>query len=198
MGSGPSNPEPRVLQALATPPIAPDDPAFGALLDDVSAWAERSFRRRTPARWLWQAHPARASKRCLRAPSSPAIRYSSGCMGTLGSCCAHWPHATAQRSIVSRPEWGTAVNPDDMLARVRQRPPKLVALVHADTSTGILQPLEAIGRACRDTGSLFVVDAVLSLGGCELAVDAWQVDAAIGGLQKCLGGPPGLAPVTYS
>jgi (S)-ureidoglycine-glyoxylate aminotransferase len=74
----------------------------------------------------------------------------------------------------------------------------LVAIVHADTSTGILQPLEAVGAACRETGTLFVVDAVLSLGGCQLDVDAWHVDAAIGGMQKSLGGPPGLAPVTCS
>jgi (S)-ureidoglycine-glyoxylate aminotransferase len=81
---------------------------------------------------------------------------------------------------------------------VRRNPPKLVAVVHADTSTGILQPLEAIGHACRETGTLFVVDAVLSLGGCQLDVDGWCVDAAIGGMQKCLGGPPGLAPLTCS
>jgi (S)-ureidoglycine-glyoxylate aminotransferase len=74
----------------------------------------------------------------------------------------------------------------------------MVAIVHADTSTGILQPLEAIGAACRQVGSLLLVDAVLSLGGCEVDVDAWCVDAAVGGLQKCLGGPPGLAPLTLS
>ena len=95
-------------------------------------------------------------------------------------------------------EWGTAVDPEEVVARVRRRPPKLVAIVHADTSTGILQPLEAIGLACQDAGALFMVDAVLSLGGCEVAVDAWHIDAAVGGMQKCLGGPPGLAPVTYS
>src|SRR5207249_3534900 len=95
-------------------------------------------------------------------------------------------------------EWGRIVDPAAVSAAVRKSHPKLVAVVHADTSTGILQPLDEIGRACADVGSLLVVDAVLSLGGCEVKVDAWGIDAVIGGLQKCLGGPPGLAPVAYS
>ncbi len=198
MGSGPSNPEPRVLQALATPPIAPDDPAFGALLDDVSALGRAVFQT-TNACTLAVAGASRAGIEAVLASTiKPGDSVLVGVYGHFGEllCTLAARHGATVDRVEA--EWGTAVNPDDMLARVRQRPPKLVALVHADTSTGILQPLEAIGRACRDTGSLFVVDAVLSLGGCELAVDAWQVDAAIGGLQKCLGGPPGLAPVTYS
>jgi (S)-ureidoglycine-glyoxylate aminotransferase len=95
-------------------------------------------------------------------------------------------------------EWGRPIRPEDIAALVREKPPRLVAIVHADTSTGILQPLEAIGQACREVGSVFLVDAVLSLGGCQLDVDGWGIDAAVGGLQKCLGGPPGLALVTYS
>jgi (S)-ureidoglycine-glyoxylate aminotransferase len=95
-------------------------------------------------------------------------------------------------------EWGTPVVVDDMARRVRELRPKLAAIVHADTATGILQPLEALGLACQETGTLLLADAVLSLGGCEVAVDAWQIDAAVAGLQKCLGGPPGLALVALS
>jgi (S)-ureidoglycine-glyoxylate aminotransferase len=73
-----------------------------------------------------------------------------------------------------------------------------VAIVHADTSTGILQPLEAIGAACREADALLLADVVLSTGGCDVDVDGWSVDVAVGGLQKCLGGPPGMALVTYS
>jgi (S)-ureidoglycine-glyoxylate aminotransferase len=95
-------------------------------------------------------------------------------------------------------EWGTPVDVDALVSRIRAAPPKLVAIVHADTSTGILQPLKEIGQACRDTGALLMVDAVLSLGGCAVEVDGWNVDLAVGGLQKCLGGPPGLALLTAS
>ena len=74
----------------------------------------------------------------------------------------------------------------------------VVAIVHADTSTGIAQPLDEIGAACREYDALLVVDAVLSLGGCQVETDAWNVDVSISGLQKCLGGPSGMAPLTYN
>jgi (S)-ureidoglycine-glyoxylate aminotransferase len=198
MGSGPSNPEPRVLQALATPPIAPDDPAFSALLDDVSAFGRAVFQT-TNACTLAVAGASRSG---IEAALASAIETGDavlvGVNGHFGELLCKL--AARHGAVVERvdAEWGTAVNPEEVVARLRRRPPKLVAIVHADTSTGILQPLEAIGRACHEAGSLLVVDAVLSLGGCEVAVDAWHVDAAVGGLQKCLGGPPGLAPVTCS
>jgi (S)-ureidoglycine-glyoxylate aminotransferase len=200
MGSGPSNPEPRVLQTLATPPIAPDDPAFGALLDDVSAFGRAVFQT-TNAGTLAVAGASRAGIEAVLAsaiqPGDAVLVGVSGHFGELLCTLATRHGANVERVEA---EWGTAVDPEELAARVRRKnpPPKLVAIVHADTSTGILQPLEAIGQACRDTGALFMVDAVLSLGGCEVAVDAWHIDVAVGGLQKCLGGPPGLAPVTYS
>src|SRR5262249_2806729 len=81
---------------------------------------------------------------------------------------------------------------------IRAQPPRLAAIVHADTSTGILQSLEPIGAACRETGALLLVDCVLSIGGCDVDVDGWSIDIAVGGLQKWLGGPPGPALVTLS
>ena len=198
MGSGPSNPEPRVLQALATAPIAPDDPAFGGLLDDVSSLGRAVFQTRN-ACTLAVAGASRAGIEAVLASTiAPGDAVLVGVYGHFGELLCTL--ATRHGAVVERvdAEWGTAVDPEEIVARVRRRPPKLVAIVHADTSTGILQPLEAIGLACHEVGSLFAVDAVLSLGGCEVAVDAWHIDAAMGGLQKCLGGPPGLAPVTYS
>jgi (S)-ureidoglycine-glyoxylate aminotransferase len=109
----------------------------------------------------------------------------------------------AQRhgAVVERVEseaWGTCVAPKAFVARLATSQPKLAAIVHADTSTGILQPLEEIGRACRDQGVPLLLDGVLSVGGCELQADAWCLDVVVGGLQKCLGGPPGLAPIVCS
>jgi len=198
MGSGPSNPEPRVLQALATAPIAPDDPAFGGLLDDVAA-LERAVFQTVNASTLAVPGASRAGIEAVLASTiEPGDRILVGVYGHFGEllCTLAMRHG----AVVERVEagWGSAVNPEEVVARLGGRPPKLVAIVHADTSTGILQPLEAIGRACHEAGSLFVVDAVLSLGGCEVAVDAGHIDAAVGGLQKCLGGPPGLALVTYA
>src|SRR5262249_49547571 len=104
-----------------------------------------------------------------------------GHFGELLSTLANRHGATVERL---ESEWGTPVDPEAIARRIRERPPKLLALVHADTSTGILQPLDTIGAACQETGTVFLVDTVLSIGGCEVAVDRWSIDAAVGGLQK--------------
>jgi (S)-ureidoglycine-glyoxylate aminotransferase len=199
MGSGPSNPEPRVLQAMTAAPIAPDDPAYRVVLDHVSRLTRNVFQ---TANALTLAVPgaSRAGiETVMGSLVEPGDRVLVGVYGHFGEllCTLAERHgATVER--VEAAEWGRPVQPEDIVASIRRNPPKLAAIVHADTSTGILQPLSEIGNACRETGTLFVVDAVLSLGGCELAVDGWNVDAAIAGMQKCLGGPPGLAPLTCS
>jgi (S)-ureidoglycine---glyoxylate transaminase len=190
MGSGPSNPEPRVLQAMSAAPIAADDPAFQGLLDDVTALARAVFQT-THASTLAVPGASRSGiEAVLASLIEPGDRVLVGVYGHFGELL----HTLAARhgAHVER------VEATQIVQAIRHGQPKLVAIVHADTSTGILQPLAAIGAACRDLGSLCVVDAVLSLGGCAVEVDGWSLDAAIGGLQKCLGGPPGLAPLTYS
>jgi (S)-ureidoglycine---glyoxylate transaminase len=199
MGSGPSNPEPRVLQAMSAAPIAADDPAFQGLLDDVTALARAVFQT-THASTLAVPGASRSGiEAVLASLIEPGDRVLVGVYGHFGELL----HTLAARhgAHVERVEathWGAPVDVEQIVQAIRHGQPKLVAIVHADTSTGILQPLAAIGAACRDLGSLCVVDAVLSLGGCAVEVDGWSLDAAIGGLQKCLGGPPGLAPLTYS
>src|SRR5205085_8899241 len=169
------------------------------LLDDVARLGRAVFQTAN-ARTLAIPGASRAGLEAVLASLiEPGDRVLVGVYGHFGEllCTLATRHgATVERVAAS--EWGRPVQPEDVVASVRDHPPKLVAIVHADTSTGILQPLQAIGEACRAEGALFVVDAVLSLGGCELKVDDWGVDAAIGGMQKCLGGPPGLAPVTWS
>ena len=199
MGSGPSNPEPRVLQAMAAAPIAPDDPAYGALLDDVSSLARAVFQTANTSTLAVPGASRAGLEAVVASLVEPGERVVVGVYGHFGEllCTLAERHGATVERIASA-AWGSPVRPEDIVASVHHNPPKLVAIVHADTSTGILQPLEAIGNACRETGTLFMVDAVLSLGGCQLDVDGWSVDAAIGGMQKCLGGPPGLAPLTCS
>jgi (S)-ureidoglycine-glyoxylate aminotransferase len=198
MGSGPSNPEPRVLQAITMAPTASEDPAFGVLLDDLASLMRTVFRSNN----AWTLAVGGASRAGIEAVLAsivePGDRVLVGVYGHFGEllCTLAARHgASVERIDV---EWGRPVDVEDMTARIRRNPFKVVAIVHGDTSTGILQPLEAIGNACRETGAVFLVDAVLSVGGCQLDVDMWSLDAAVGGLQKCLGGPPGLAPLTCS
>src|SRR6185436_10772860 len=93
-------------------------------------------------------------------------------------------------------EWGTVFTPEQIEAALREHRPKLLALCQGDTSTTMAQPLADIGQLCRKYDALFYVDATATLGGMPLPVDAWAIDSVSAGLQKCLGGPPGSAPVT--
>jgi alanine-glyoxylate transaminase/serine-glyoxylate transaminase/serine-pyruvate transaminase len=95
-------------------------------------------------------------------------------------------------------EWGTALEAEKFKTALAQKKYKVVALVHAETSTGVLQPLDDIARWVRESGALFLVDAVTSLGGAPVRVDELGIDACYSGTQKCLGCPPGLSPVTFN
>ena len=197
-GSGPSNPEPRVLRALGMPLIGQFDPAFTAIMDEVSELTQRVFR--TENR---QAFPVSGSSRSgleaaiasLVEPGDRVVVGNFGRFGDLFCEIARRYGADVENVLVP---WGSIVEPDAIIRQLKARPTKLVAIVHADTSTGIAQPLAEIGAATREHDALLVVDAVLSLGGAEVETDAWNVDVAISGLQKCLGGPSGMAPLTYN
>ena len=198
LGSGPSNPEPRVLRALGMPLIGQFDPAFTAIMDEVSELSRRVFR--TANR---RAFPVSGSSRsgleaALASLIEPGDRVIVGNFGRFGDLFCEIARRYGAEVDSVEVEWGRIVEPDQIVKRLRERPTKLVAIVHADTSTGIAQPLEAIGAACREHDALLVVDAVLSLGGCQVETDAWNVDVHISGLQKCLGGPSGMAPLTYN
>ena len=198
LGSGPSNPEPRVLRALGMPLIGQFDPAFTAIMDEVSELSRRVFRTANQ-----RAFPVSGSSRsgleaALASLIEPGDRVVVGNFGRFGDLfCEIARRYGAEVDSVNVP-WGQIVEPDEIVRSLRARNTKLVAIVHADTSTGIVQPLAEIGAACREYDALLVVDAVLSLGGCQVETDAWNVDVSISGLQKCLGGPSGMAPLTYN
>ena len=198
LGSGPSNPEPRVLRALGMPLIGQFDPAFTAIMDEVSELSRRVFR--TTNR---QAFPVSGSSRsgleaALASLIEPGDRVIVGNFGRFGDLFCEIARRYGAEVDSVDVEWGQIVEPDEIVRRLRARPAKLVAIVHADTSTGIAQPLAEIGAACREHDALLLVDAVLSLGGCRVETDAWNVDVSVSGLQKCLGGPSGMAPLTYN
>jgi (S)-ureidoglycine---glyoxylate transaminase len=199
MGSGPSNPEWRVLQAMAAAPLGPDDPAAVDVFESVSELCRRIFQAAPDAHALPAPGASRAGlEAAIASLIEPGDRVLVGVYGHFGEllCTLAARHGAEVERIEA--DWGQPVDPDAFAERVRQRPPRMVAIVHADTSTGILQPLESIGEACREANVRLLVDAVLSLGGCEVSTAAWSVDIAVAGLQKCLGGPPGLALMALS
>ncbi|MBV9354756.1 MAG: alanine--glyoxylate aminotransferase family protein [Chloroflexi bacterium] len=198
MGSGPSNPEPRVLRALATPLVGQFDPAFTRVMDDVGMLERRVFGTANVHSFPVSGASRAGIEAVLASLIEAGDRVVVANFGRFGDLLVDLARRYGADVESIDVAWGAAVDPTLVEQSLRRQPAAIVALVHADTSTGILQPLCDIARIARAAGALVVVDAVLSLGGCELRVDDWQLDAAIGGLQKCLGGPPGIAPLTYN
>jgi len=198
LGSGPSNPEPRVLRAMAMPLIGQFDPAFTEIMDEVMELTRRVFRTENH-----RAFPVSGSSRsgleaALASLIEPGDRVVVGNFGRFGDLFCEIARRYGAEVVSVDAPWGQIVEPDAIVRELRAKRTKVVAIVHADTSSGIAQPLAEIGAACREHDALLVIDAVLSLAGCRVETDAWNVDVAISGLQKCLGGPSGMAPLTYN
>ncbi len=198
MGPGPSPVSSRVLRAMAAPTLGHLDPQYLAIMDETCAMLRQIFRTKN-ALTFPVSGTGMAGMECIATnllePGDEAIVCVNGVFGArmkdVMERCGATVHA------VEAP-WGEVIPREKFAAALEAHPKaKLAALVHAETSTGAHQPLEGLGDLCREKGALFVVDAVTSLAGHELAVDEWGIDAIYSGTQKCLGCPPGLAPVSF-
>lgn len=198
LGSGPSNPEPRVLRAMAAPLAGQFDPAFLRVMDDVVELTRDTFRTGNERSFPVSGASRAGIEAVMASLIEPGDRVVVANFGRFGDLFREIALRYGADVACADAEWGQIVDPDAVRAVLASAPAKLVAVVHADTSTGILQPLADIVRTAHEHDAMVVVDAVLTLGGCEVSVDEWSLDAAIAGLQKSLGGPPGMAPVTYS
>jgi len=118
--------------------------------------------------------------------------------GVFGTRMADIAERCGGRVVKVESPWGEIIRPEQVEAALKENNVQLVALVHAETSTGVLQPVEAIAKLAHDAGALLVLDTVTSLGGCSVTLDDWQADASYSGTQKCLSCPPGLSPVSFS
>lgn len=198
MGPGPINVHPRVLRAMSVQLLGQFDPEFTGYMNEVMALYRGVFQ--TENRWTFVVdgtsragiEAALVSTLC---PGDDVVVVNAGRFGLLLAEIAE--RCDAKVTFVEG-EWGQVVDPqavEDAVARVR---PRLVACVHGDTSTTIAQPLATIGEICRRHGALLYVDATATLGGMSVPVDAWSADIVTAGLQKCMGGPSGSAPITIS
>ncbi len=201
MGPGPSDVHPRVLAAMAQPTIGHLDPAFIALMDRVKALLQYAMRTENDLTFPISAPGSAGMEACLVnliEPGDTAIVCRNGVFG--GRMHAIVERAGGRAIAVDDP-WGDPVSPEKVEAALRAHPEaKVLAFVHAETSTGALSDaasLAALARAHAED-CLVVVDAVTSLGGVPLEVDAWGLDAVYSGSQKCLSCPPGLSPVSFS
>ncbi|HSF81125.1 MAG TPA: alanine--glyoxylate aminotransferase family protein [Anaerolineales bacterium] len=199
LGPGPSMASPRVLRALAAPLVGHLDPQFLALMDEVQKLLRYVFQTENELTIPVSGTGSAGMEASLCNFIEPGDRVLVAINGYFGERLYQIAGLYgAQVDRLERP-WGQVFDPAEIEAALKNKPYKLVALVHAETSTGALQPgIAEIAAAAHNHGALLVLDTVTSLGGLPVEIDAWNVDVAYSGSQKCLSAPPGLAPLTVS
>ena len=198
MGAGPANVHPRVLQAMTASLLGHLDPVFLQVMDDVRGMLRLVFRTTNSATLpVSGTGTAGMEAACVNIiePGDVFIVATNGYFGERLAEIAS--RAGAVVYTVDHPV-GEPVSAQTIKAELAKHPVvKGVGVVHAETSTGVITPIAEIAKVVHDAGALLVVDAVTSLGGAPLEVDAWDIDVCYSGTQKCLGAPPGLAPITF-
>lgn len=196
LGPGPSSVHPRVLQALAYPPVGHLDPQFLALMNEVQELLRFVFQTENRLTIPVSGTGSAGMEAALCNFIEPGDSVLVGVNGYFGERMVDMAgRYGAEVRRLDRP-WGEVFTPEEIEAALRAKPAKLVAIVHAETSTGALQPLDGLADVVHRQGGLLLVDCVTSLGGVPVQVDAQDIDIAYSGTQKCLGCPPGLAPIT--
>ena len=198
MGPGPVDADPRVLRAMSMPLLGQFDPAFTTYMNEVMVLYRRVLR--TGNRWTFLVDgTARAGiEAALVSLIAPDDRVLVPIFGRFGHLLCEIARRAGADVRTIETEWGSVFEPDQVAAAVREHRPSVVAIVHGDTSTTMAQPLAEIGAICREHGALLYVDATATAGGIDVRVDDWRIDVLTAGLQKCLSGPPGCAPVTFN
>lgn len=199
MGPGPSDVNPRVLEALSRPTIGHLDPEFIRLMDEIKSLLQYAFKTKNELT-LPVSAPGSAGMEAVFVNLLQRGDKAIVCInGAFGGRMKENIERCGAIPITVMDEWGTAVNLDKVEAALKANPDaKMLAFVHAETSTGVLSDAEQLAALGRRYGVLVVVDAVTSLGGVPLEVDAWGIDAIYSGSQKCLSCIPGLSPVSFS
>jgi len=183
---------------MATDTIGHMDAAFIALMDDIKEQLRMLCQTKNSVTMPMSGTGSAGMETCfvnLVEPGDAVLVLQNGVFGVRMADVAGRLGADVD---VLEFEWGTPVIPDEVAKALGKKKYALVAVVHAETSTGVCNPVETIGRLVKEHGALYLVDCVTSLGGIEVALDRWGVDAFYSGTQKCLSCPPGLAPISFS
>ena len=198
MGPGPVNAHPRVLRAMSADLLGQYDPEFTDYMSEVMSLYRPIFG--TENEWTFLVNGTsragiEAALISLTVPGDTVLVVNFGRFGLLLK--EIFERIGAKVETVDAP-WGEIVPLEKIAAAIERHGPKVVATVHGDTSTTMAQPLEGFGELCRQAGAFSYADVTATIGGMEIAADRWGIDVVTGGLQKCLGGPSGSAPITVS
>jgi alanine-glyoxylate transaminase/serine-glyoxylate transaminase/serine-pyruvate transaminase len=190
---------PRVLRAMATPLLGHLDPKFLEIMNEVQAMLRAVFRTQNPFTIAISGTGSAGMEAALVNLLEPGDTAIVVVAGVFGSRMAEIVSRTGARLVKIEVPWGQVAEASRIEEALKKEGKvKVVAVVHAETSTGAQQPVEGLGALCHAHGALLVVDTVTSLGGVPVDVDGWGADAVYSGTQKCLSCPPGLAPLTLS
>ncbi|ELI5734798.1 alanine--glyoxylate aminotransferase family protein [Vibrio fluvialis] len=199
MGPGPSDISPQVLQALSRPTVGHLDPLFVGMMDELKQLLKYAFQTENDFTIAVSAPGSAGMEACFVNLVEPGDKVIVCRNGVFGERMRENVVRCGGDVVVVDDEWGKPVSVEKVAAAIAQHPDaKVLAFVHAETSTGACSDAKALGALAKQHGMLTIVDAVTSLGGVPLLVDEWQLDAVYSGSQKCLSCVPGLAPLTFS
>ncbi|MCM3599868.1 alanine--glyoxylate aminotransferase family protein [Robertmurraya korlensis] len=198
MTPGPVEVDPRVLRAMSTPILGQFDPAFTAIMNEIMVMLRQVFQTKNAWAFPIDGTSRSGNEAILCSIIEPGDRVLVPIYGRFGHLLVEICERYGADVYSIECPLGEVFDPKVVIEEIEKVSPKIVAIVHGETSTGRLQPLEEIGKACREREVLLVVDAVASIGGVEVKTDEWCIDGIIGGTQKCLSVPSGMAPITYN
>lgn len=198
LGPGPSTVEPRVLAAMSRPLIGHLDPEFLRIMDDTQAMLRQVLCTDNRMTFAISGTGSAGMEASIVNLVEPGDRVVVVVGGVFGQRLAEQARRNGAEVITVEGEWGCIVDPDAVASAIAGGDTRVVAVVHAETSTGVLQPLDQIIAAAHAQDALVIVDAVTSVGGHPVELDAWEVDVCYSGTQKCLSCPPGLAPISFN
>lgn len=199
LGPGPSDVHPRVLQAMATPMIGHMDPQFINVMDEVMELLRYVFETKNQLTVSMSGTGSAGMETVFVNLIEPGDEIVVGVNGLFGQRMVDVAERCGAKVTQIHANWGHVFDPEQVETALNNNPKaKFVALVHAETSTGALQPLREIANIVHEHDALLIVDAVTSLGGSSVSIDKIGIDACYSGTQKCISAPPGLSPVTFS
>ncbi len=199
LGPGPSGVHPRVYRALGTPIVGHLDPEFLNIMDEIQEQLRFVFQTRNRLTLAVSGTGSAGMEAAFVNVIEPGDTVIVGVNGVFGNRMSDIVTRCGANPVQVKAPWGQAIDIQQVEDALKEAGKiKAVALVHAETSTGVQQPIDEVGGLCEKHGALFIADTVTSLGGVPVKVDQWQIDICYSGTQKCLSCPPGLAPLTFS
>ncbi|MFM2423273.1 MAG: hypothetical protein RL291_1803 [Pseudomonadota bacterium] len=198
MGPGPVDLYPRVLRAMSVPIQGQFDPEFRRYMQQTMALYRHVYRTKNEQTLCIDATARGGLEACMASVIQPGDTVLVGVFGRFGALKEEIAKRCGAKVVTVETPWGTVFTPDQIEDAVKKHRPRMLTLCQGDTSTTMLQPLNELGKIARKYDAIFFTDCTASIAGNPFETDAWQIDMAACGLQKCLSGPPGIAPITFN